>query len=288
LPDVAPAPQISVVVPTRGRPAALATCLSALERSTLGPDRMEVVVVGDGEDVARPPSGRIPVRFLSQPRRGPAAARNLGARDARARVLAFTDDDCAPARAWAERMLAHVRERPDAVVGGRVSNALPENPWSAASHLVLDVVIDMHAAPGVPGFAPTSNLALTRELFHELGGFDERFPSAAAEDREFCHRSFASGHPFVLAAEARVDHFHELDARSFLRQSIAYGRGEVTYQAVASARGAPDPARGFYPRLARAAIGLGARRGVRVAWRAMVGQVAFNAAYWAGRLRAAR
>jgi GT2 family glycosyltransferase len=238
-------PQISVVVPTRDRPAALARCLAALGRTTLDPDQLEIVVVGDGDDVAPPAegaAGAVPVRWLGGPHRGPAAARNLGARAARAPVVAFTDDDCAPAPGWAERMLRAVEARPDTLVGGWMRNGLPDNPWSSASHHVLEVFVDLYnARPGSPGFAPTSALAMRREVFTAIGGLDESFPTAAAEDRELCDRAAAAGFPIVLERGAVVDHHHELDLRGFLRQSAAYGRGELTYEAVTAEHGrTPD------------------------------------------------
>ena len=286
------APAISVVVPTRGRPAALARCLAALDRTTLDPEQIEVVVVGDGLELAPPGAGataRVPVVWRSQARSGPAAARNLGARTARAPVLAFTDDDCVPPPEWAERMLAHVAERPSALVAGRVRNGLPQNLWSAASHLVLDIAIEVHAtSPGSGGFAPTSNVALRREVFEAVGGFDERFRTAAAEDRDFCDRCAAAGHAVVLVEGATVDHVHDLDARAFLRQAAAYGRGEVTYRAVSAERGGPTRVRHtFYPLLARAALAHGVRRGAALAWRALANQAVFNASYRGARRRTA-
>ena len=180
--------------------------------------------------------------MAAAPAPGPAAARNAGARAARAEVLAFTDDDCAPTPDWAERMLAAVGEHPATLVGGHMRNALPGNPWTAASHHVLDVFVDLYnARPGSPGFVPTSTLAVRRDVWEALGGLDERFATAAGEDRELCDRAAAHGYPVVLERRAIVDHHHELDLRRFLGQSAAYGRGELTYQAVTAANGrTPD------------------------------------------------
>ena len=282
-----------MVVPTRGRPAALADCLAAVGRSTLAPDALEVVVVGDGEDVDPPPAGaagRVPLVWRPQPRGGPATARNHGARAARAPVIAFTDDDCRPAPDWAERMAARVEERPEAVVAGRVRNGLPRNLLSAASQLVLDVVVEMYnGRAGMPGFAPTSNIALHRDAFTAVGGFDERFRTAAGEDREFCDRCFARGHPLVLEPAAVVEHFHRLDPRGFVRQYAAYGRGEVTYRAVSAEGGGQANVirESFYLRLLLASLSHGPLRGPALAILVAASQVVFMASFWAARRRAA-
>ena len=273
-------------VPTRGRPSALARCLAALGRSTLSPRELEVVVVGDGHDV-EPPSpaaaGDVPVVWRTRPRGGPAAARNLAAELASAPTLAFMDDDCVPAADWVERMLARVEADPEAIVAGRVRNGLPGNRWATASHMVLEVVVDMYnGRPGEPGFAPTSNLAMSRHVFLGLGGLDERFRTAAAEDREFCDRSYDAGHPLVIEDAAVVEHFHDLDGRAFLSQAASYGRGEVTYRAVCAERGRKPNVvrRSFYLQLVLAGLAHGPRRGVPLVGLAAASQLVFLANYW--------
>jgi GT2 family glycosyltransferase len=283
------APRISVCVPTRGRPLALARCLAALGRSTLAPNELEVVVVGDGPDVEPPApgaAGEVPVRWRTRPRGGPAAARNLAARLASAPTLAFLDDDCVPSADWAERILARVEAEPSAVVAGRVRNGLPGNRWATASHMVLEVVVDMYnARPGQGGFAPTSNLAMRRELFLGLGGLDERFRTAAAEDRDFCDRSHDAGHALVIEETAVVEHLHDLDARGFLAQAASYGRGEVTYRALCAERGRrPNVVRrSFYLQLVLAALSHGPRRAVPLVCMAAASQLVFLANYWSAR-----
>lgn len=281
-------------VPTRGRPAALGRCLAALGRSTLSSDELEVVVVGDGPDVEPPPpgaAGELPLVWRTRPRGGPAAARNLGAELASAPTVAFLDDDCVPAAGWAERLLAGVEAAPSAIVAGRVRNGLPRNRWAAASQMVLDVVVEMYnARPGQPGFAPTSNLGMRRDVFMGLGGFDERFRTAAAEDRDFCDRAHAGGHSLVMEETAVVHHFHDLDARSFLSQAASYGRGEVTYRALCAERGQrPNVVtRSFYLELVLAALSHGPRRALPLVCLAALSQLVFLANYWgAGASRAA-
>ncbi|MEA2365610.1 MAG: hypothetical protein QOI32_1122 [Thermoleophilaceae bacterium] len=276
-------------VPTRGRPTALARCLAALGRSTLAPEAFEIVVVGDGTDVecpARGAAGAVPVVWRTRPRGGPAAARNLAAELARAPVLAFLDDDCVPEVDWLERILARVEAEPEAIVAGRVRNGLPDNRWAAASHMVLEVVVDMYnARPGEAGFAPTSNLAMGRDVFRSLGGLDERFRTAAAEDREFCDRSHDAGHPVVIEDAAVVEHFHDLDGRAFLAQAASYGRGEVTYRAVCAEHGRKPNVvrRSFYLRLVLAALAHGPRRAVPLVCLAATSQLVFLASYWSAR-----
>jgi GT2 family glycosyltransferase len=51
-----------------------------------------------------------------------------------------------------------------------------------------------------------ANLALRRELFWDIGGFDERFPVAGAEDQDFSLRARAAGAQLLLNGEIRCLH----------------------------------------------------------------------------------
>jgi GT2 family glycosyltransferase len=268
------AQHVSIVVPTYARPAQLATCLRALAAFDYPRDRYEVVVVDDGSP--RPPAAEVhaagadlDVTLVSQRRAGPAAARNAGAARAHGELLAFTDDDCRPESAWLSALVARVGEEQDAMVGGRTVNVLPENPYSTAAQAVVShlyAYYNDHAAGA--RFVASNNMALSAALFHEVGGFDDRFPRAAAEDREFCDRWRGRGHRIVVAPEAVVLHAHALTLRRFLRQQFEYGRGAYWYNRFRVDAGGrplrPEPLR-FYVDLLRLPFTEQAQRRIAVA-----------------------
>jgi GT2 family glycosyltransferase len=166
--------------------------------------------------------------------RGPAAARNTGARHASGDVLAFTDDDCMPEPGWLRALVPAVR--PGVAAGGRTVNALAANRFADASQHIVDLVY-AHYNRRAARFCASNNLALRAEDFAAVGGFDEdRFPFAS-EDRDLCDRWRASGRTLRLVPQAVVHHAHELDLRGFVAQHLAYGRGAARYHAARAARG---------------------------------------------------
>jgi GT2 family glycosyltransferase len=224
------APFFSIVIPTYRRPERLADCLEALVGLDYPRDRFEVIVVDDGseavpEDVVSRFRERLPVALLVQPHAGPAAARNRGAERARGRVLAFTDDDCAPNGDWLKKLEARFAQTPECVVGGRTVNLLPGNPYATASQCLIDYLYSYYnmGSKGARFFA-SNNLAIPADRFHALGGFDTTFPRAAGEDRELCDRCLHHGYGMIYAADALVYHAHNLTFGSFLRQHFNYGR----------------------------------------------------------------
>ncbi|HYW49179.1 MAG TPA: glycosyltransferase [Gemmatimonadaceae bacterium] len=239
----APAPLLSVVIPTYRRPHLLQQCLEALTRQQLPSSAFEVVVVDDGSE--RPPrdvvaqfAGRLQLRLIEQQNAGPAAARNAGAHAARATHVVFTDDDCLPDPAWLTAIAARIASDPDAAIGGRIVNALPDRLCSTASQLLIDFLYRWHnASPVASQFVVTANVAVSRRAFIELGGFDESFPLAAAEDRDFCERWIAARHRMLYCAEAVVHHGHALGFASFCRQHCNYGRGAHHLHVARTGRG---------------------------------------------------
>lgn len=223
-------PLFSIVIPTRNRPAALARCLAAVGRLDFARDAFEVVVVDDGgrfdlsDACSSAPGCR--VRVLRQSHAGPAAARNLGAFQARGRYLAFTDDDCAPHPGWLRGFGETFARDGKVLAGGRTVNALRRNLYSGASQLLVDYLYDYFGddTRGARFFA-SNNVAVPAAVFRQMGGFDESFPLAAAEDREFCERWQRFGHPMVYAEDAIVLHAHVLGPTKFVRQHFNYGRG---------------------------------------------------------------
>ena len=85
---------ISVIVPVHNGAAFISEALRSVKSQTLPPD--EIIVVDDGSsdesaDIVR--REHPDVVLIAQPRGGPAAARNAGARRARCDALAFLDHD---------------------------------------------------------------------------------------------------------------------------------------------------------------------------------------------------
>ncbi len=217
-------PRLAVIVPTRSRPECLRECLRAIAAQHFPPERLEVIVVDDGspEPVVAAP----PVRVVRQHGAGPAAARNAGARATGAERLVFLDDDCLPQPGWLAAMDERLDRDPEVAVGGRLENAFPGNPWAQASQLIVDYFYEVvNRRPEQAGFLGSGHLAVSSEAFRRVGGFDARYPTAAAEDRDFCARWLQSGRRLVYVPEVSVRHAHNLTLWGFVRQHRAYGRG---------------------------------------------------------------
>lgn len=222
LPD---GPVFSVIVCTRNGADRIAACLMAIGSMS---GRFETIVVDDGStdgtaDLVR---RRFPsVKLLQLDFCGLSAARNAGAAVAVGGVLAFTDDDCEPDSKWLVRLARVLASGDFAAVGGP-NIPPPPRDWHQA------VVC---AAPGSPGHVmlddveaehlPGCNLAVTREAFGIVGGFDPVFRTAG-DDVDFCWRLRDAGFRMGFAPDAFVWHHRRRDIRAYLRQQYGYGVAE--------------------------------------------------------------
>lgn len=249
-------PSVGIVVPTKNRPEALARCVRSLAELDYPRDRFEVVVVDDGGSAPvlpgiEAPARGIALRVVETTGRGPAAARNLGAAAVGGSLLAFTDDDCVVEPGWLRALTEAHDESPQALVGGRIENGLPGNPFSAASHDLVEFLYEEYH-PGAPEFFCSNNMAVPRDRFLALGGFDESFPEAAGEDRDLCDRWRLAGGTLRYAPEAVVRHDLDLGPLSFWSQHARYGRAAARFWRMQRARHGrsprPEPP-GFYLRM---------------------------------------
>lgn len=224
-------PSWSIIVPTFNRPQALLRCVESLRQHA---PQAEILVVDDGSPIAL--AAVIEpwqVRYVRQPNRGPAAARNHGARLAQGEWVAFIDDDCRIAPGWFAAIDRAAKQHPQALLGGAVQNGLRGNSFAESAQVLIDSIREytkqMRRGPAdaLAPFFTSNNLAVSRELFWACGGFDERLPLAAAEDREFCRQWQLTGRPMEFVANALVIHEHPLNLHKLLRQQFNYGRGAM-------------------------------------------------------------
>src|SRR5438132_858607 len=125
----------SVIIPSYRSVTTISACLKALTQQRGAPP-YEIIVVDSSPDttpeIVRQQFPQVQLIHLAQ-QTDPAAARNLGAQQARGEFLAFIDSDCIAASDWLARLCATVRAGYDAV-GGAIVNANGDGLVSWASY----------------------------------------------------------------------------------------------------------------------------------------------------------
>jgi GT2 family glycosyltransferase len=197
---------LGVVIPAYNSARQLESCLRALSKSAAKP--AEIVVVDDcSSDSTADVAFCYGVTLIqSAKRRGPAAARNLGARAVHGEILVFLDAD--------------VEVHPDTL--RRIQAAFAADPGLAA---IMGSYDDDPADPGLVsryrnllhchthwmGRPDSTSFwagcgSIRRQAFLEAGGFDESFPDPSIEDIEFGWRLSQAGQKLGLDPSIQVRH----------------------------------------------------------------------------------
>ncbi len=234
-------PFFSIIIPTYNRPRELTACLESINRVDYPRDCFEVIIVNDGggataESVVDSFANGLNLTLITQLNAGPSAARNRGAANAKGEFLAFIDDDCMPARDWLKTLAAHFTNNPNCLIGGRTINLLTRNLYSTMSQLIVEIAYGHYNSdPNRSRFFASNNMALPKDLFYKVGGFDLSFTTS--EDREFCNRFLYNGFQMVYVPDAIVYHAHELKFQNFCKQHFNYGRGAFRFHLKRAGRG---------------------------------------------------
>lgn len=248
-------PEIVVCVCTRRRHHLLDRVLGALGRvdtASLAPRSVGLLVVDNDPDGAavrgvcsgRAPGLPLPLRLVEEPRAGLSSARNRAVAEALAwgaGLVAFIDDDDEPCPDWLRHLVAaHDRTGADLVFGvWRLPADLALPPRLAAMRPFQPVRLGEINSYGLPGWAGTYNVLLTRRLLTTLGGdgplFRPEFSAAGAEDTDLFIRAHRAGFGHAVAADSVITRHWEPDRltlRGLLRRAYNTGNTRIMLAAM--------------------------------------------------------
>src|SRR5215213_6929128 len=173
--------KISVVIPTYQRPDLLEKCLLALTEQDFPHNEYEVLVVNDGPDE---PTKNLVDNFSSfyqqifykqMPlKKGPAAARNFGWKQANGILVAFTDDDTLPDKNWLAGFWNAYKGQEEIAYSGQIKVPVSDRPTDYEKNTA-----GLETAEFV-----TANCCCTKAALEKVGGFDEQFSMAWREDSD--------------------------------------------------------------------------------------------------------
>ena len=213
----------SVVIPAYNAGATVSACLKALADQSISRERYDIIVVDDGsQDATGQKVARLGARLLSQPHKGPAAARNFGVKESRADIVLFTDADCEPVRGWVEALLSAL-EDPE-IVGAKGVYATKQKALIARFvQLEYEDKYDKMKRERYVDFVDTYSAAYRKEILLREGGFDPAFPRASGEDVDLSYRLSRRGYKLVFAPGAVVYHRHVETLGGYLRRKFYVG-----------------------------------------------------------------
>lgn len=193
--------QFSIIIPTCNRPDLLECCLTGLFISIEQTSQhfIKVIVSDDSEDIKSKTmiNEKFPLcEYIVGPKKGPASNRNHGASFANTEWLIFLDDDCIPDISLINAYIEAINTFPLVnIFEGRIYANGPKKSFDEESPLNEN-----------GGRLWSCNFCISKNLFDELGGFDESFPFAAMEDVDLHYRICQTASDIKFVYNASVLH----------------------------------------------------------------------------------
>jgi len=230
---------ISVVICTRNRAAALGRCLDALYAVDFE-GAWEILVIDNNSKDETPQiiaekqqMSPVPFQSFVELFPGNSAGRNKGIGSAQGEVIFFTDDDCIVEHSVLREVWRVFEDRRIGFAGGRI---LLFNPQDFPISL-MEETKTIEIPPGsivYPGLVQGSNMAFRRTALVELGGFDPLFGAGAAfagEDLELATRVSLRGWHGGYFPGPIVYHDHGRDHVKAMASEWQYDFGVGAYYA---------------------------------------------------------
>jgi cellulose synthase/poly-beta-1,6-N-acetylglucosamine synthase-like glycosyltransferase len=225
-------PFVSVVVGIRNEEKFIGECIESLLNLDYPRNSYEIIIVdGMSTDKTRDIVQKYPVKLLLNEKKNVAAARNLGVKNARGELVAFTDGDCKVDPQWLKALICEMRKAPDEVVCfggpnlifdtdpvfGRVVGYSQESFLGSGGSAQSKNSTKKHYV----GSLPNCNAMYKKTAIQEVGGFDERF--VVGQDGDLNYRIGKKGNRFLYIPEAQVLHHRRGTFKSFSIRMFKYG-----------------------------------------------------------------
>ena len=142
--------------------------------------------------------------------------RNFGIQSAKGEIIVFIDANCVPSEHWLSKLTEPILDGRETMVAGSVRATDPK------THVNINP--EDHKNDGYLTSSATINLAFMKELWSEVGGFDESF--LFGSDVDFTWRCYKAGNKIRFVRSAFVTHDWG-DLKDEIKRSIRYGRARA-------------------------------------------------------------
>jgi len=212
---------ISIVVPVHNGGDSFRKCLDSLDRWA---GKAEIIIISDGESDgswrAAQECGAYVVRLPES--KGPANARNVGAKMASTDIIFFVDADVEIHPTTVHQVYEAFRSEPDiAALIGSYDDA-PGAPNFLSQYKNL-----FHHYTHQQGKDAASTFwgacgAIRKDIFLAIGGFDASYRRPCIEDIELGYRLRQAGYQIRLCKSIQVKHLKHWTSFSLLRAEMFY------------------------------------------------------------------
>jgi glycosyltransferase involved in cell wall biosynthesis len=165
----------SFIIPAYNEESLIADCIKSVQRQK--GTSFEVIVVDNGSnDKTAEIAKRLNAIVVKESKKGISYARNKGAREAKGKYLCFIDADGVVSRRWLMLVKKETskRSKVDVVIGMNIftHESIVKAIWYNTYTLFAHVGLVMSSLFFGKTYIPGNNIAIRKELFEKIGGFE--------------------------------------------------------------------------------------------------------------------
>jgi len=204
-------PFVSIIIPTRNMRDLLRAAIESLYKQDYPKDRYEIIIVDnsstDGTDEMMryiQEESQYALRYYRKEDEGPGSSRNLGIKEAKGTIIAFTDSDCEADVNWLKNGVVRMADGIGLVQGKTLPNPAQK----------LETFSRTQRVTQENGMYPMCNMFYRKDVLDEVGGISPDFcglncfgkPRWGGEDTDLAWRVKKLGWKSVFADEAVIYH----------------------------------------------------------------------------------
>ncbi len=222
--------EISIIIPVKDNQKGIENLLSSFFVTQQEANYPKEIIIVDNNSC--PPiinpqkdkNNKVKIQLLKCAKKGPAAARNVGAKKAKGNWLLFIDSDCV----FTETTLTGYLS----VMFGGVAyagNVLPlRNNNISNYYKKINLLNPLHQEGNklAPSHVITANCLINKNIFEKINGFNEKFELAAGEDVDLGIRLTKEGNLYY-ANKSIIKHNFKNNLFDFYQRIYRYGKGLI-------------------------------------------------------------
>ena len=218
---------VSIIIAVKACCENLGECVSRCLELKFGD--FEIIILPDSSFPAEGVFSSPKIRIIPTGDVTPPFKRDIGARQAKAEIIAFLDDDAYPDKEWLSQAIKIFNEDKDiGCVCGPAVTPLSDSLMQKASGLVYSSIFisGNHIFRYIPQKRkqvfdfPSCNFLIKKELFEKVGGFDK--PFWPGEDTFLCLKVLNSGKKMIYDPKVLVFHHRRTLFGAHLKQIKNY------------------------------------------------------------------
>ena len=222
--------EFSVIVPAYNAETTLSTLLDSLFNQT-HKDFEIIVIDDDSKDETHKIAQSYHCTLIKlSDNHGPAYCRNLGAQNARGDILVFIDSDCRADHMWLEKIGKHFSQNDAEAIMGKLTLLPSSFLGNSISALGFPAggAIGFHRIwkvdkEGYTDSLSSCNCAIKKDIFWDVGGFDESFPYPGGEDSLLAYSIRESKYRIKYCPDVLVYHQARDSLNDFFRWHFRRG-----------------------------------------------------------------